>query len=243
MAARKFARRVTKRTAGKRAAKPVHTARFPGESTKYRSARDTLLEAERDLRSQIEAVAALRRKLPPGGPVGEDYVFDAPDGRRVRLSELLEPGKDSLIVYNFMFGPAVAAPCPMCTSILDSVDGASPHVTQRTNLFIVAKSPIERVVEFARGRGWRNLRLLSSAGNTYNRDYHGENASGDQLPMLNVFAKRNGRIHHTYATELLFVPAGRGIDGRHVDSIWPLWNLFDFIPEGRGTNWYPKLRY
>jgi len=36
----------------------------------------------------------------------------------------------------------------------------------------------------------------------------------------------------------------RGIlDPRHVDPIWPLWNLFDFTPEGRGTNWYPKLSY
>jgi predicted dithiol-disulfide oxidoreductase (DUF899 family) len=43
--------------------------------------------------------------------------------------------------------------------------------------------------------------------------------------------------------ELLFAAFERGDDGRHVDSIWPLWNLFDLTPEGRGTTWYPKLRY
>jgi predicted dithiol-disulfide oxidoreductase (DUF899 family) len=28
-----------------------------------------------------------------------------------------------------------------------------------------------------------------------------------------------------------------------VDSIWPLWNVFDLTPEGRGTTWYPRLNY
>jgi predicted dithiol-disulfide oxidoreductase (DUF899 family) len=25
--------------------------------------------------------------------------------------------------------------------------------------------------------------------------------------------------------------------------IWPLWNMFDFTPEGRGEKWYPRLYY
>ena len=33
------------------------------------------------------------------------------------------------------------------------------------------------------------------------------------------------------------------MDARHVDMLWPVWNLFDLTPEGRGTDWYPKLRY
>jgi predicted dithiol-disulfide oxidoreductase (DUF899 family) len=89
-----------------------------------------------------------------------------------------------------MFGPKMAEPCPYCSSILDSVDGAAPHVTQRVNLAIVARSPIDRILAFARERGWRSLRLLSSASNTSNRDYHGENEKGDQLPMMNVFTKK-----------------------------------------------------
>jgi predicted dithiol-disulfide oxidoreductase (DUF899 family) len=98
-------------------------------------------------------------------------------------------------------------------------------------------------MQVARERGWRHLRLLSSASNTYNRDYHGENEKGGQLPTLNVFARRDGRIYHTYCTELLFAPSDRGQDGRHVDPIWPLWNMLDLTPEGRGTAWYPKLQY
>lgn len=108
---------------------------------------------------------------------------------------------------------------------------------------MVAKSPIERIREFARSRGWKNLRLLSSTINSYNADYRGENEKGNQLPSLNVFVRRDGKIFHTYNTELLFAPTEPGQDGRHVDMIWPVWNMFDFTPEGRGTDWYPKLSY
>src|SRR5215211_4999713 len=80
---------------------------FPGESAEYRAARDRLLEQEIELRRAMEAVAAARRELPPGGSIPEDYVFQgaAADGAPtdVRLSELFAPGKDSLVIYSFMF--------------------------------------------------------------------------------------------------------------------------------------------
>ena len=81
---------------------------------------------------------------------------------------------------------------------------------------MVAKSPLERIRAFARERGWRNLRLLSSASNTYNRDYYGEAPDESQLPSLNAFVRRDGAIHHFYHTELLFAPREPGQDGRHV---------------------------
>lgn len=156
--------------------------RFPNESTKYRNFRNRLLKEELALRSAIEKVAAARRKLPPGGEVPQDYVFEGESGK-VRLSQLFERG-NTLVAYSFMYGPKMAHACPMCTSFLDGLDGNTQHIAQRTNLVVIAKSPIERIVEYARGRGWRNLRLLSSAGNTYNRDYRGEDERGAQWPML-----------------------------------------------------------
>jgi predicted dithiol-disulfide oxidoreductase (DUF899 family) len=142
-----------------------------------------------------------------------------------------------------MYGPAMATPCTSCTSILDGLNGTAPHVRDRVNFVAVAKSPIATIRAIARQRGWSNLRLLSSAGNSYNLDYRGENQEGAQLPSLNVFVRRDGSIHHFYHTELLFAPRDPGQDGRHVDVIWPLWNLFDYTPEGRGEKWYPKLSY
>jgi predicted dithiol-disulfide oxidoreductase (DUF899 family) len=217
-------------------------ANFPGESGEYRAARDRLLDAEIELRRSIERVAAMRRELPPGGAVPEDYLFEEAGGE-VRLSELFAPGKDTLAVYNFMYGPEVERPCPSCTSILDSLDGSAVHVTQRINLAVVAKSPLERILAFANERGWRRLRLLSSAGNGYNRDYFGETADGAQMPMLNVFVKQDGTVRHFWGSELIMAPADPGQNERHVDLIWPLWNLLDVTPEGRGTDWQPSLSY
>ena len=227
-----------------------HQVRFPGESESYRTARDKLLDAEIEIRRTIESVAAQRRRLPLGGEVPQDYAFEeivGEDGkgkkRKVLMSELFAEGKDSLILYSFMYGPEMPSACPSCTSILDSLDGEAPHIMQRVNLAVVAKSPIERIHEWAKERRWRNLRFLSSAGSTYNHDYQGENAKGEQMPALNVFVRKNGRISHFYNTELMFAPSDPGQDMRHVDMIWPLWNLFDVTPEGRGEKWSPKLAY
>jgi predicted dithiol-disulfide oxidoreductase (DUF899 family) len=238
--------------------------RFPGESAEYRRARNELLESEIGLRRAIEDVARQRRALPLGGVVPEDYTFEEAgegDGQ-VRLSELLAPGKDTLVVYSFMFprspgdtrpGPAAGetaklplaeTPCSSCTSILDALDGAARHLAQRVNLAIVAKSDPERVRNFARERGWRHLRLLSSRHNTYNRDYQAETPDGGQLPILNVFVRDGGQIRHSWATELMFAPRDEGEDPRHVDSIWPLWSVLDMTPAGRGTEAsFPALRY
>jgi predicted dithiol-disulfide oxidoreductase (DUF899 family) len=213
--------------------------KFPNESKPYRAARNRLLRAEIALRRQVEKVAAMRRKLPAGGKVPQDYLFEeGVPPRKVTLSELFGE-RDTLVAYSFMYGPQMAKACPMCTSMLDGLNGNAPHIAQRANLVVIAKSPLARVLEFARGRGWSNLRLLSSAGNSYNADYFGEAADGSQSPMLNVFVRRRGAIRHFYGTELLFAKADPGQNNRHVDMIWPLWNLLDFTPEGRGKDWYP----
>jgi predicted dithiol-disulfide oxidoreductase (DUF899 family) len=215
--------------------------KFPNESRGYRAARDRLLSAEKALRKKVEAVAALRRKLPAGGVVPEDYVFEE-EGRTTRLSELFANG-DTLIAYSYMYGPRMAKPCPMCTSMLDALNGNARHIAQRTNLVVIAKSPIGRILDFTRARGWRDLRLLSSANSGYNRDYHGEGPDGSQWPMLNVFVRRKGAIRHFWGSELLGAKAEPGQNGRHVDMLWPLWNALDATPEGRGKDWYPKLEY
>jgi predicted dithiol-disulfide oxidoreductase (DUF899 family) len=224
-----------------------HGVQFPGESESYRDARNELLAAEAALRRNIEAVAAKRRSLPLGGKPPEDYVFQeiSEDSavRKIHLSELFAEGKDTLIIYSYMYGPKMAQPCPNCTSILDALDGEAPHFAQRANLAVIAKSPITRITEFGKARGWRNLRLLSSADCAYNRDYHAEKPDGDQDSALNVFIRRDGATHHFYGTELNYTPSDPGHDPRHVDLIWPLWNLLDLTPEGRGEKWHPRLSY
>lgn len=220
----------------------THKLRFPGESARYREARNRLLEAERDLRRRVEKVAAQRRKLPVGGRVPEDYVFDSDSGP-VKMSELFRDGKNTLIIYNFMFGPNMKQACPMCSSFLDGINGTAPHLTQRASLAIVARSPIGRIQEYARVRGWNNLRMLSSANNSYSRSYHAESPEGDQIPSISVFVKRGDKIHHFWYTELIFIPPDKGQHHRHIDMAWPLWHMLDFTPEGRGSDWIPQNQY
>ena len=225
-----------------------HTNRFPNETDEYRRARDELLESEIELRRRAEAVAAQRRSLPLGGEVPTDYRFDEDGDRTVRMSELFEEGKDTLFLYSFMFIPGeqglpLEAACPSCTSIIDAVDGEAPHITQRVNLAVVAKAPIEQFREHARRRGWRNVRLLSSANTTYNRDYFAEEPDERQNPLATVFVRRNGKVHHYWSSELFFAPTDPGQHPRHVDFIWPLWAVLDRTPEGRGSDWGPQLEY
>jgi predicted dithiol-disulfide oxidoreductase (DUF899 family) len=218
----------------------LHGTRFPGESAAYRAARDRLLEAEIALRRQVEAVAAQRRALPPGGLVPHDYLFQGEAGP-VRLSELFGD-KDVLLLYGFMLGPNMERACPSCTSIVDALDGEMRHVRQKVAIAVVARSPLPRLQAHARDRGWRDTRLLSSDGDSFHRDYHAEDAQGRQRPILNVFQRRDGEIRHVWATELAFVAPEPGQDPRHVDLIWPLWGLLDLSPEGRG-DFRPKLEY
>jgi predicted dithiol-disulfide oxidoreductase (DUF899 family) len=197
------------------------------------------------------------------GVVPDDYRFEeACDRATVRFSELFEAGKDTLVVYSFMFprysgdsrpGPAEGetarlplseTPCASCTSFLDSLDGAALHLTQRLNLAVVAKSGPDRIRAFAHERGWRHLRLLSSRENTYNRDYHAETPEGEQIPILNVFVRTGDHVRHTWASELMYAPRDEGTEARHIDSLWPIWNVLDLTPDGRGTeSSFPGLRY
>ena len=216
--------------------------RFPNESADYRDARNALIEAEIELRRHVEAVAAQRRALPSGGEAPEDYVFEDEEGP-VRMSELFD-GKDTLVLYSYMYGPRMERPCPSCTSMLDGLNGQARHITQTVALAVVAKSPLPRILEFTKARGWTDLRLLSSAANSYNADYFGESPDGSQNPMMNVFTRGgDGKIRHTWGSELMSAPRDPGQDPRHVDMIWPLWNVLDLTPGGRGVGWYPKLEY
>jgi predicted dithiol-disulfide oxidoreductase (DUF899 family) len=238
---------------------------LPDESREYRAARDRLLAQEIEQRRAMEAVAAARRELPLGGRVARDYVFQAAgaDGTPtdVALSELFAPGNDSLVIYSFMFPrdpadqtpgpsggqtallPLAEGPCPTCAAFIDQLEGAAEHVTQRVNLAIVAKTSAPRLLAFAEERGWRRLRFLSSAENTYNVDYYAETTEGAQRPMLTVFHRDADAIRHFWSSELFYAPTEPGQDPRHVGTLEPLWNLFDLTPEGRPSDWVEQFNY
>jgi predicted dithiol-disulfide oxidoreductase (DUF899 family) len=230
---------------------------FANETTEYRAARDRLLDEEIALRRQMESLAAHRRALPDGPPIAEDYAFveanaDGTDSP-VCLSELFRDGNDTLLVYCYMFPrhkadprvgtragdlaslPEDEQPCPSCTALLDQIDPAIHHFESLGGAFAVAANTTTgRLRAVARDKGWRNMRLLSSLGTRFKRDYHAEDDDGQQEPMFVAFRRGDdGAIRLFWASELVYAEQDPGQDMRGFGTLDTVWNLFDLTPHGR----------
>jgi len=213
--------------------------RILGESAEYRAARQKLLAQEFELRRQIELVAAMRRALPPGGPVTSDYRFETEAGP-TDLAGLFGD-KQTLVVYNYMFGPERKRPCPMCTNLLDAWDGNADDIAQRVSLVVVARSPLARLAAVKRQRGWKNLILASALTDAFTQDYGGSPDGGLDSGGPAVFTRRDGTIRHFWSQEMIASDPGQ--DPRGAPDPAPLWTVLDLTPEGRGADWYPALEY
>jgi predicted dithiol-disulfide oxidoreductase (DUF899 family) len=215
--------------------------RLPNEAPEYAKLRDELLEAEIALRDQVERVALLRRSLPSETEVADASFEEIRYGVRVpvRLSELFEDPQKTLVLVHFMFGAKQGRPCPMCTLWADGYDGIVPHLRQRVNFAVLVAGDVGAFGEYARRRGWRNLRLVSAAGSDLKRSLGFEAADGSQHPGVSVFRRQaDGRLVHFVSTCAMLA------DGqfRGMDLLSPLWNFLDLTPEGRG-DWMPRVEY
>jgi predicted dithiol-disulfide oxidoreductase (DUF899 family) len=216
---------------------PIH---FPNESAEYRKARKELLAEEIEVRRHLERVAELRRQLPPGGEVPQEYHFVAEDGSDVTLSDLFGD-HDTLVVYSYMFGPQREAPCPMCTSLMSSLEHKIVDIRQRVAIAFTARSPIDRLIAAKQDKGFRQLPVYSDPSGEFTRAY--VSPEDEDSPAYNVFTRRDGTIRHFWADEMFGDSADPGQDPRGAVQLDSLWLLLDTTPEGRGTDWYPKLTY
>jgi predicted dithiol-disulfide oxidoreductase (DUF899 family) len=214
-------------------------AHFPNESPEYRQARNNLLLEEIELRRHVERVAALRRALPPGGEIPEDYIFEGFNGA-VLLSQLFGD-KDTLVIYSMMFGPKRERACPMCTAMLTSWEGTARNLRERVALAVTARSPIERLLDFKKERGWHNLQLYSDIEGDYTRSY--VSADDGDVPGLTVFTLADGKVRHFWSGEMSGEMADPGQDPRGAPDLDSLWTILDLTPAGRDATWYPKLEY
>jgi predicted dithiol-disulfide oxidoreductase (DUF899 family) len=217
------------------------TTRWPGESPEYRAARTALLAEEIELRRHIESVAEQRRALPPGPEVTRDYAFQSENGP-VHFTDLFG-GHDTLVVYNYMFGPQRERPCPMCTSLLSAWDGETLDLQQRAGFAVIARSSVDKLVAFKKERGWQHLPLYSDTSQDFSRDYGAIAPDGSDIPQFLVFTRRDGKIRLFWAGEMGGESADPGQDPRGAPDLMPLWTILDSTPEGRGTHWYPSLNY
>jgi predicted dithiol-disulfide oxidoreductase (DUF899 family) len=212
--------------------------RYPNESKEFRAARDALLKYEEELVAKVKAVAEKRRRLPPGGALKEDYVFqwanDGQVGQRLQFSALFGD-KPTLILYSWMFGPNWDKPCPSCTSLMDGFDRAWYSVSRDAAFATIAKAQPEKINAWAKERGWSHIPLVSGYESPFQADYKCQGENDDmQQPVMLVFRKKDGRIVHFWSTESMM---------NHVDTVWPYWNLFDFTPEGRPDRDTPPQRF
>jgi predicted dithiol-disulfide oxidoreductase (DUF899 family) len=214
-------------------------ASYPNESAEYRFARNALLAEEIELRRHIEQVAARRRALPMGGAMPKDYELISERGP-ARFSDLFG-GKATLLVYSMMYGQRRKAPCPVCTSFLSSWNGTAVNLRERVAVAVTARSPIERLTQYKAQRGLGNLAFFSDLSGDYTRSYVSPE-DGD-IPGFSVFVRRNGTILHFYSGEMSGEMADPGQGPRGAPDLDSLWLMLDLTPEGRGTDWYPKLDY
>jgi predicted dithiol-disulfide oxidoreductase (DUF899 family) len=213
---------------------------YPNDSEAYRAARTALLAEEIELRRHIERVAEQRRALPLGGEA-RGYQFKDENAATVPLAALF--GKhDTLVTYFWMYGPQRERPCPMCTAFLGALDIPARDMTQKVALAVLGRSPVERQLAFARERGWRNLKFYATVGDDFARDYRGLAPDGSEWPALDVWVKKDGRVHHFWGAEMGGTQ-DPGQDPRLAPDPTPLWNILDLTPAGRPGDWYPELEY
>ena len=215
---------------------------FPGESDAYSAARRALLAEEIEFRRHMTRVAAQRRALPPGPIIEKNYRFNDANGADVGLIDLFG-GKDTLVTYFWMYGPQRERPCPMCTNWLGAVNGNANDIAQCVSLKILGRSPVERQIAFAQERGWQHLDFVQTAGDDYANDLSLLNPDGTENPALVVYHREGDKIRLFWSSAMTLAMADPGQDPRDAPDIASLWNILDLTPEGRGTDWYPKLEY
>jgi len=218
------------------------------ESADYLSKREELRLAEIELMRERERVAELRRQLPEGATI-QDYAFeegpadldagDAPT-RTVRLSELFTDPDRSVVIYHFMYGKKQTKPCPMCTLLIDSLNGVAHHLAQNVDLAIVAAADPSTLRAHARTRGWNKLRLLSCGANTFKYDLGSEDREGNQDSTVSVFTRdKDGALRHFYSAHPWMADH---IKERGLDLLSPVYHVLDLTLQGRG-DWYAELGY
>lgn len=228
-------------TSAKMLAKKAKTP-FPGESDAYREARQALLAEEIEFRRHMTRLSQQRRALPPGPAIERNYRFIDETGFEAGLVDLFGD-KKTLVTYFWMYGPKRERPCPMCTNWLGAVNGNAVDIKQRVALKILGRSSVERQFLFAQERGWQHLDFVQTVGDDYAKDLGLLNEDGTENPALVVFKREGNEVRLFWASEMTREMADPGQDPRDAPDIASLWSILDLTPEGRGTDWYPKLRY
>lgn len=203
------------------------------------AARKTLLDRERALTHELDALRDERRQL-PWVKLDKPYVFQGPDGE-CTLADLFGD-RSQLAVYHFMLTPGSDHICHGCSYIADHVDAARQHFEHADLAFAaVSRVPIKRIEEVRRRMGW-TFRWVSSAGNSFNYDFgvsfsDEDRAAGralynyglmpirksSDMPGVSIFVRdKHGDVFHSYSSY-----------SRGLELLMGAFNWLDLVPEGR----------
>jgi predicted dithiol-disulfide oxidoreductase (DUF899 family) len=206
-------------------------------------ARRALLEREKALTHEHDALAAARRALPLV-ETKPDYPFEEGD-RTLTLRDLFGD-KRQLVVYHFMFDPSWEAGCKSCSFTVDHLDGAAAHLAARDTAFVaVSRAPWPKLAAFRERMGW-SFRWVSSSPGSFNADFavsFRDDEIASKTPIYNfgtqtfpiheahglsVFVRDGERVLHAYSTY-----------GRGVDALMGTYTILDFTPLGRQEEGLP----
>ena len=226
-----------------------------GTREEWLSARNALLEREKELTRRSDELARERREL-PWVPVEKEYVFETEDGQKT-LAELFD-GRSQLLVYHFMFGPDYTAGCPVCSSGADTYSGAVEHLQARDVTFLcISRAPLDKLQAYKQRMGWR-FPWVSSHGSDFNFDF-GASRTGEEVapmlggnlgpilglatdcgtdpagymsegPVFSAFAFDDGVVYHTYST-----------GARGLEFMLGYYGFLDRAPKGRDEGDPPEL--
>ncbi len=181
----------------------------------WQRARDDLLKGEKDATRTLDALAAVRRRLPM--VKFGDYSFDAPTGT-LTLVDLFE-GRDQLVAYQFMDrGPDMF--CPGCTAFTNNVADLEDLAESGVSWVTISDMPLAQIEARRSEMGW-TLPFVSSRGTSFSSDC----GAGDGF-MLNVFLRDGDDVYRTYATT-----------ARGVDRLLFVNSVLDLCPYGRQEDW------
>jgi len=232
-----------------------------GSRQEWLAARLELLEAEKALTRQGDALARQRQAL-PWVRIDREYPFDTETGGAT-LGDLFQ-GRSQLLVYHFMFGPGWKAGCPSCSAIADGFDGFAVHLANHdVMLTAVSRAPLPTLLAYRKRMGW-NFPWASAQDGAFAFDFSASFTEAQQRSGDIDYNFRKGG-HAMDAAEIpapvAEMAAGCGTDGagftrdrpgmsafvreggtiyhtystysRGVDGLWGMYQWLDRAPLGR----------
>ena len=185
------------------------------------TARETLLEHEKEVTRHHDRVNAERRRLPMV-KIEKSYVFDGPEGKRSLLD--LFGDKTQLIVYHFMFDPEWENGCMGCTGFVNDLGDLSELNVRNTQFVLISRAPLEKLQAYKERMGWERP-WYSSFGTDFNYDFQVTTENGE-THGLSVFFRMGDEVFHTYSTYK-----------RGCESLSDIYRLLDVTPYGRQEDW------